>query len=47
LHFNEDYGNVTDITRMLYLESDTSAFAINQALAHPPGTFFSYPISGS
>jgi CubicO group peptidase (beta-lactamase class C family) len=42
LHFNEDYGNVTDITRMLYLESDTSAFAINQALAHPPGTFFSY-----
>jgi len=42
LRFNEDYGDVTDITRMLYLKSDTAAFAASQQLEHPPGTFFSY-----
>jgi CubicO group peptidase (beta-lactamase class C family) len=42
LRFNEDYGAVTDITRMLYLEPDTAAFAANQPLEHPPGSFFSY-----
>jgi CubicO group peptidase (beta-lactamase class C family) len=42
LRFNEDYGAVTDITRMLYLERDTAAFAASQPLDHPPGSFFSY-----
>jgi CubicO group peptidase (beta-lactamase class C family) len=42
LRFNEDYGAVTDITRMLYLEPDTAAFAASQPLDHPPGSFFSY-----
>ncbi len=42
LRFNEDYGAVTDITRMLYLEPDTAAFAASQPLEHPPGSFFSY-----
>jgi CubicO group peptidase (beta-lactamase class C family) len=42
LRFNEDYGSVTDITRMLYLEPDAAAFAASQPLDHPPGSFFSY-----
>jgi CubicO group peptidase (beta-lactamase class C family) len=42
LRFNEDYGAVTDITRMLYLEHDTAAFAASQPLDHLPGSFFSY-----
>jgi CubicO group peptidase (beta-lactamase class C family) len=42
LRFNEEYGDVTDITRMLYLEPDTAAFAADQPLEHPPGTLFSY-----
>ena len=31
LEFNEDYGDVTDVTRMLYLEPDMAAFAVGQA----------------
>ena len=27
LEFNEDYGDVTDVTRMLYLEPDMAGFA--------------------
>ena len=46
LGFNEDYGSVTDITRMLYLEPDMAAFARQQPLAQPVGTFFNYS-SGS
>jgi CubicO group peptidase (beta-lactamase class C family) len=46
LSFNEDYGSVTDVTRMLYLEPDMAAFARKQPLAHPPGTHFNYS-SGS
>ena len=46
LSFNEDYGSVTDITRMLYLEPDMAAFAHQQPLAQPVGTYFNYS-SGS
>jgi CubicO group peptidase (beta-lactamase class C family) len=42
LHFNEGYGAVSDVTRMLYLEPDMSEFARAQPLAHPAGEFWSY-----
>ncbi len=42
LNFNEGYGAVSDVTRMLYLEPDMAAFASAQPLAHPPGKFWSY-----
>jgi CubicO group peptidase (beta-lactamase class C family) len=42
LAFNEDYGDVTDITRMLYLESDMAAFAAAKPLVEPVGMVFSY-----
>ena len=42
LAFNEDYGTVTDVTRMLYLEPDMAAFAADAPLAAEPGTRFSY-----
>jgi len=42
LRFNEGYGAVSDVTRMLYLEPDMSEFARAQPLAHPPGEFWSY-----
>ncbi len=42
LEFNEDYGDVTDVTRMLYLEPDMAAFASSKPLAAKPGTTFSY-----
>jgi CubicO group peptidase (beta-lactamase class C family) len=46
LRFNESYGAVSDVTRMLYLEPDMARFARTQPLAHPPGEFWSYS-SGS
>ncbi len=46
LSFNEDYGSVTDVTRMLYLEPDMAAFARQQPLVQPVGTHFNYS-SGS
>lgn len=42
LEFNEDYGDVADVTRMLYLEPDMAGFASAKPLAHPVGTTFSY-----
>jgi CubicO group peptidase (beta-lactamase class C family) len=42
LRFNEGYGVVSDVTRMLYLQPDTAAFARGQPLLHPPGEFWSY-----
>ncbi|MFN3549113.1 MAG: serine hydrolase domain-containing protein [Mesorhizobium sp.] len=42
LSFNEDYGDVTDVTRMLYLEPDMAGFAAGKPLAGPPGTIFNY-----
>jgi len=46
LKFNEGYGAVSDVTRMLYLEPDMAAFARAQPLVHPIGTVWSYS-SGS
>ena len=46
LRFNEAYGNVSDVTRMLYLERDAAGFARAQPLIHPPGSVWSYS-SGS
>jgi CubicO group peptidase (beta-lactamase class C family) len=46
LRFNEGYGAVSDVTRMLYLESDMAGFARAQPLLHPVGEHWSYS-SGS
>jgi CubicO group peptidase (beta-lactamase class C family) len=42
LQFNEEYGSVSDVTRMLYLQTDMAAFARAQPLLHPPGEYWSY-----
>jgi CubicO group peptidase (beta-lactamase class C family) len=42
LRFNEAYGDVSDVTRMLYLQPDMAGFARAQPLAHPVGEFWSY-----
>ncbi len=42
LGFNEDYGTVADVTRMLFLEQDMAEFAIDTPLEASPGTKFSY-----
>ncbi|RJG44558.1 serine hydrolase [Mesorhizobium sp. DCY119] len=42
LEFNEDYGDVTDVTRMLYLEPDMSAFAWAKPLVGEVGKVWSY-----
>lgn len=42
LQFNEDYGSVTDVTRMLYLERDMATFAASRPLETKPGTAFNY-----
>ncbi|WP_018234584.1 serine hydrolase [Ensifer sp. BR816] len=42
LAFNEDYGDVTDVTRMLFLESDMARFAASRPLEAAPGSSFNY-----
>ena len=42
LEFNEEYGDVTDVTRMLYLEPDMAGFAETKPLANEVGSVFSY-----
>lgn len=42
LAFNEDYGDVSDVTRMLYLEADSAGFTISKPLDAKPGTKFNY-----
>ncbi|MGV2124436.1 serine hydrolase domain-containing protein [Agrobacterium vitis] len=42
LRFNEDYGDVSDATRMLFLEPDQAAFVASQPLDATPGTLFHY-----
>ena len=46
LEFNEDYGDVADVTRMLYLEPDMAGFAESKPLTAEVGKVFSYS-SGS
>ena len=42
LEFNEDYGDVADVTRMLYLEPDMAGFAKAKPLTGEVGKAFSY-----
>jgi CubicO group peptidase (beta-lactamase class C family) len=42
LEFNEDYGDVADVTRMLYLEPDMAGFAEAKPLSGEVGKVFSY-----
>ena len=42
LEFNEDYGDVADVTRMLYLEPDMASFAAAKPLTGEVGKVFSY-----
>ncbi|RWD62861.1 MAG: class C beta-lactamase-related serine hydrolase [Mesorhizobium sp.] len=42
LEFNEDYGDVADVTRMLYLEPDMAGFANGKPLTGEVGKVFSY-----
>lgn len=46
LRWNEGYGGVSDVTRMLYLEPDMAAFAGAQPQETPPGSKWNYS-SGS
>jgi CubicO group peptidase (beta-lactamase class C family) len=46
LSFDENYGDVTDVTRMLYLEPDMAAFARDKLLKDEIGEVFNYS-SGS
>jgi CubicO group peptidase (beta-lactamase class C family) len=47
LRFNEDYSDLTDVTRMLFLERDQARFVASRPLAAPPGTKFSYSTGAS
>lgn len=40
LQFEESYGGVSDLTRMLYLEPDMAAYAAAQPLLQPAGTLW-------
>ena len=42
LDFDESYGSVTDVTRMLYLERTASDFALSRPLKVEPGSAFNY-----
>lgn len=42
LALNEDYGDVSDVTRMLFLSPDMAAFAMDRRQLAPPGRVFSY-----
>ena len=42
LDFDESYGSVTDVTRMLYLEPTASSFALSRPLKVEPGSAFNY-----
>ncbi len=46
LKWNEDYGDISEVTRMLYEESNVSKLAINQPKAYPPDSIWYYS-SGS
>ncbi len=42
LAFNENYGSVADVTRMLFLEPDMTRFVLTLPLAASPGERFNY-----
>ncbi len=47
LIFNEDYGDVSDVTRMLYLQPDMAKFTMSQPLEAKPDTKFNYSTGAS
>jgi CubicO group peptidase (beta-lactamase class C family) len=47
LRWNESYGEVSDATRMLYLEPDMAAFTATQPLEQPPGSKWNYSSGGT
>ncbi|KRB61422.1 6-aminohexanoate hydrolase [Rhizobium sp. Root708] len=42
LRFNENYGAVSDVTRMLYLDPDQTALPAGRSRKYEPGTTFNY-----
>ena len=42
LEWNEGYGNVSDVTRMLYLSDDMASFAAGKPIEGVAGTIFNY-----
>ena len=42
LDYIEDYGGESDVSKMLYLQSDQTAYVASLPLLHPPGTVFNY-----
>lgn len=42
LAFDETYGAINDVSRMLFTEADTGAYAADKPLAHAPDTFWAY-----
>lgn len=42
LAFEEEYGAVSDVTRMLYLTPDMNAYVQSKPLVHPVGTVWNY-----
>jgi len=42
LAFDEHYGAINDVSRMLFTEADTGAFAARQSLAYEPDAHWSY-----
>lgn len=42
LRYNESYGDVSDVTRMLYLEPDMASFTAAQPLEAAPGSKWNY-----
>lgn len=42
LEWNEDYGNLSDVTRMLYKERDFAEYAFRRPLKSAPGTSWYY-----
>ena len=42
LQFNEEYGDVSDVTRMLFLQPDMAKFVITQPIEAKPDTKFKY-----
>jgi len=47
LEVNEDYGGFSDVTQMLYKESNQYAYAVNQPIVRPPYTEFKYSTAES
>lgn len=47
LRWNESYGDVSDVTRMLYLEPDMAGFVASQPLEQTPGSKWNYSSGGT